>query len=91
MAEDEVWRSKSAQHRGFAIMRTMTNRSMAVLLLLLVLVAFPVIVVLPNQVAVIRLAGLSLLWWYGGVIAPVLAWLIAVAWLPDSPPPRRPE
>ena len=72
-------------------MRTMTNRSMAVLLLLLVLVAFPVIVVLPNQVAAIRLAGLSLLWWYGGVIAPVLAWLIAVAWLPDSPPPRRPE
>ncbi len=72
-------------------MRTVTNRGMAVLLLLLVLVAFPVIVVLPNQVAVIRLAGLSLLWWYGGVIAPVLAWLIAVAWLPDPPPPRRPE
>jgi len=72
-------------------MPTVTNRGMAVLLLLLVLVAFPVIVVLPNQVAVIRLAGLSLLWWYGGVIAPVLAWLIAVAWLPDPPPPRRPE
>jgi len=72
-------------------MRTVTNRGTAVLLLLLVLVAFPVIVVLPNQVAVIRLAGLSLLWWYGGVIAPVLAWLIAVAWLPDPPPPRRPE
>ena len=72
-------------------MRTVTNRGMAVLLLLLVLVAFPVIVVLPNQVAVIRLAGLSLLWWYGGVIAPVLAWLIAVAWLPDPPPPPPSE
>jgi len=72
-------------------MRTVTNRGMAVLLLLLVLVAFPVIVVLPNQVAVIRLAGLSLLWWYGGVIAPVLAWFIAVAWLPDPPPPPPAE
>ena len=72
-------------------MRTVTNRGMAVLLLLLVLVVFPVIAALPNQVAAIRLAGLSLLWWYGGVIAPVLAWLIAVAWLPDPPPPRRPE
>jgi len=72
-------------------MRTVTNRGMAVLLLLLVLVVFPVIAALPNQVATIRLAGLSVLWWYGGVIAPVLAWLIAVAWLPDPPPPRRPE
>ncbi len=68
-------------------MRTVTTRGMAVLLLLLVLVVFPVIAGLPNQVAAIRLAGLSLLWWYGGVIAPVLAWFIAVAWLPDPPPP----
>jgi len=64
---------------------------MAVLLLLLVLVVFPVIAGLPNQVAAIRLAGLSLLWWYGGVIAPVLAWFIAVAWLPDPPPPPPAE
>ena len=72
-------------------MRTVTNRGMAVLLLLVVLVVFPVIAALPNQVAAIRLAGLSLLWWYGGVIAPVLAWFIAVAWLPDPPPPPPAE
>jgi len=72
-------------------MRTVTNRGMAVLLLLLVLVVFPVIAALPNQVATIRLAGLSVLWWYGGVIAPVLAWFIAVAWLPDPPPPPPAE
>ena len=72
-------------------MRTVTTRGMAVLLLLLVLVVFPVIAGLPNQVAAIRLAGLSLLWWYGGVIAPVLAWFIAVAWLPDPPPPPPSE
>ncbi len=72
-------------------MRTVTNRGTAVLLLLLVLVVFPVIAGLPNQVGAIRLAGLSLLWWYGGVIAPVLAWFIAVAWLPDPPPPPPAE
>ena len=72
-------------------MRTVTTRGMAVLLLLLVLVVFPVIAGLPNQVGAIRLAGLSLLWWYGGVIAPVLAWFIAVAWLPDPPPPPPAE
>ena len=72
-------------------MRTVTTRGMAVLLLLLVLVVFPVIAGLPNQVAAIRLGGLSLLWWYGGVIAPVLAWFIAVVWLPDSPPPPPAE
>ncbi len=64
---------------------------MAALLLLLVLVAFPVLAVLPHQVAAVRLAGISLLWWYGGVIAPILAGLIAVAWLPGPPPSSRPE
>ena len=72
-------------------MRTVTTRGMAVLLLLLVLVVFPVIAGLPNQVAAIRLAGLSVLWWYGGVIAPALAWFIAMAWLPDPPPPPPSE
>lgn len=41
--------------------------------------AFPVIALLPNQIASIRLAGPSLLWWYGGVLAPAVAVLIAVA------------
>jgi hypothetical protein len=72
-------------------MRAVTNRARAALLLLLLLVAFPVIAALPNQVAAIRLAGLSLLWWYGGVIAPVMAWLVAVVWLPEPPSPSRSE
>jgi len=49
----------------------------------LLLAAFPVIAALPDQIAAIRLAGLSVLWWYGGVVAPALAWLVAVAALPD--------
>ena len=64
---------------------------MAALLLFLVLVAFPAIAVLPHHVATLRLAWLSILWWYGGVVAPVLAGLIAIAWLPDPPPPSRSE
>ena len=69
-------------------MPAVTTRDLAAFLLLLVLVAFPAIAALPHQVASIRLAGLSLLWWYGGVVAPVLAGLIAIVWLPDPPPPR---
>jgi hypothetical protein len=68
-----------------------TIRAGAVIVLLLLLVAFPLIGALPDQMASIRLAGLSLLWWYGGVVAPILAWLVAVMGLPDGSPPRRPE
>jgi len=67
-------------------MRAVTNRTKAVLLLLLLLAIFPIIVVLPNQVATVRLAGLSLVWWYAGVVAPCLGALIALAWLPDDSP-----
>ena len=72
-------------------MPTVTTRGIAALLLLAVLATFPVIAALPHQIGAIRLAGLSLLWWYGGVIAPVLAWFIAMAWLPDPPPPPPSE
>ena len=69
----------------------MTHRAGAALLLLVLLAAFPVAAALPAGIAAIRLAGLSLLWWYAGVLAPLLACLVAIAWLPDGPPPRRPE
>ena len=62
----------------------MTNRALGLFLLLLLLAGFPLIAFLPSQVASIRLAGLSVLWWYGGVGAPLLAWLIAVVWLPAA-------
>jgi uncharacterized membrane protein len=72
-------------------MRTVITRGIAALLLLAVLATFPVIAALPHQIGAIRLAGLSLLWWYGGVIAPMLAGVMAVAWLSGPPPPSRPE
>ena len=58
------------------------------MLLLVLLVAFPLLALMPDRAAAVRLAGLSLLWWYGGVIAPLLAWLIGIMWLPEDPPPR---
>jgi hypothetical protein len=65
-------------------MRTVRTEGMAALLLLVVLAVFPIIDALPHQVGAIRLAGVSLLWWFGGAIAPVLAAVIAVVWLPGS-------
>jgi hypothetical protein len=37
------------------------------------------------------MAALLILWWYGGVVAPFVAALIAIAWLPDPAPSPRSE
>ncbi len=63
----------------------------ATVLLLALLAGFPLIATLPNQIGAIRLAGLSLLWWYGGVLAPALAVLIAAGSAPDDEPASEPE
>jgi len=68
-------------------MRPVSTRSTGVALLWLLLAGFLVIGALPNQTASIRLAGLSLLWWYGGLLAPVLGVVVAIRWLADPPPP----
>ena len=67
-------------------MRSVTTRTTGVVLLVLLLAGFPLLGALPNQVAGIRVAGLSLLWWYGGVLAPVMAVLVAIRWLADPLP-----
>ncbi|HEX9478322.1 MAG TPA: hypothetical protein VGA90_06145 [Methylomirabilota bacterium] len=64
----------------------MSTRSTGVVLLWLLLAGFLVLGALPNQTASIRLGGLSLLWWYGGLLAPALGTLVAIRWLADSPP-----
>ena len=74
-------------------MRPVTTRTTGVLLLGLLLAGFVLLGALPNQVAAIRVAGLSLLWWYGGVLAPVLAVLVGIRWLAEPPavPPSAPS
>jgi len=47
--------------------------------LLILLAGCPIIAALPSQIGEIRLAGLSLLWWYACAVVPVLAVLVAAA------------
>jgi len=72
-------------------MRPVTTRTTGVVLLALLLAGFLLLGALPNQVAGMRVAGLSLLWWYGGVLAPGLAVIVAIRWLaePVPVPPSR--
>jgi hypothetical protein len=72
-------------------MRPVTTRTTGVLLLVLLLAGFLLLGTLPNHVADVRVAGLALIWWYGGVLAPVLAGLVALRWLaePSSSPPTE--
>jgi hypothetical protein len=73
-------------------MRPVTTRTTGAVLLVLLLAGFLLLGALPNQVASIRVAGLSFLWWYGGVLAPVLAVLVAIRWLGEpAPAPTRDE
>jgi hypothetical protein len=73
-----------------AIMRRVTSRSTGVVALWLLLAGVLLLGALPNQTASIRLGGLSLLWWYGGVLAPVMGVLVAIRWLAGPlPAPRR--
>jgi hypothetical protein len=63
----------------------------SVLVLLALLAASPLVALLPYDTGSIRLLGLSLEWWYCGVVAPVLAVLIAVASSPRAAPSAPPE
>ena len=55
----------------------MTRLRAAGAILVFLLAAFPLLAMLPNDVAGIRVAGLSILWWYGGVVAPLAAAAVA--------------
>ncbi len=72
-------------------MRTVTTRAVGSALLLLLLAGLLLLGALPNRLASIRFGGLPLLWWYGGVLAPALAVVVAIRWLGDPPAPPRPE
>ena len=58
--------------------------------LLLLLAGFLVLAGLPDDRGSIRVAGVSLLWWYGAVLAPGLAVLAAVLRAPRAPGPSAP-
>ena len=52
------------------------------LALLLVLAALPALFLAPFDLAAGRIAGVSLAWWYGGAVAPLLAFVLTLACLP---------
>jgi len=56
-----------------------------VLVLLALLVVSPLVALLPYDTGSIRLLGVSLEWWYCGVVAPLVAVLVAAASAPDRP------
>ena len=63
----------------------------SVLVLLALLAASPLVALLPYDTGAVRLLGLSLEWWYCGVVAPVLAVVVAAVSSPgpaSAPPPE---
>ena len=67
-------------------MRPVTNCRVGIVLLSILLAGFLLLSALPNQTASIRFGGLSVLWWYGGVLAPVIGVLVAIRWLAEPQP-----
>ncbi len=51
------------------------------LALVLILAALPALFLAPFDVGAVRIAGMSLAWWYGGAVAPLLAFLLTLACL----------
>jgi hypothetical protein len=73
----------------FLDVSTDTPHNVAIAVLFALLGGMLVLSVAPYEVGTIRLAGISLLWWYGGLAAPVAAVTVTVAAFArrDVPPP----
>lgn len=54
------------------------RRRTAIAALLVLLVGAPLLALAPAAPGAVRVAGVSLLWWYVGVVAPLLATAIAI-------------
>lgn len=53
--------------------------------LVLILIGLPALFLAPLDLGAVRIAGVSLAWWYGGVLAPLLAFVLTLAALGASP------
>jgi hypothetical protein len=54
------------------------GRQVAVIVLVAVLLLPPLLTLLPGAPAAVRVGGIPVLWWYTGVVAPLLATILAV-------------
>ena len=57
------------------------RRRTAIVALLVLLAGAPLLALAPAAPGAVRVAGVSVLWWYAGVVAPLLATGIAIACL----------
>jgi len=46
--------------------------------LVVLLAVLPCLVLLPGAPGAVRVSGVSLAWWYGGLVAPLLGWVVAI-------------
>ena len=51
------------------------------LALLLILAALPALFLAPFDLPAVRIAGVSLAWWYGGAVGPLVAFLLTLVCL----------
>jgi hypothetical protein len=63
-------------------MSAAAGRRTGIIALLLLLAGAPLLALAPAAPGAVRLAGVSLLWWYVGVVAPLLATALALVLLP---------
>ena len=54
------------------------GRRPAITALLVLLAGAPLLALAPAAPGAVRVAGMSLLWWYAGVAAPLLATVLAI-------------
>lgn len=50
---------------------------------MLILAALPALFLAPFEAGAVRIAGVSLAWWYGGAVAPLLAFVLTLACLSE--------
>jgi hypothetical protein len=65
------------------------RRRLAGLALGLLLAGMALLVLGPFDLGAVRVAGVSLLWWYGGVVGPAAAVLLTIVLLPREPAERK--
>lgn len=54
------------------------GRRAGIVVLLALLALVPLLAIVPSAPGAVRIAGVSLLWWYAGLVAPLLSTLLAM-------------
>jgi hypothetical protein len=66
---------------------TTAGRRIGIVVVLLLLAGAGVLATLPRGAGAMRVGGLSLLWWYAGLVAPAAAVAVTATVIQRRPPP----